>query len=153
MGAGIGKVEIKKLNIESNVRLSSRFFKLSFLDSSLSRVSLPGQFLHIRISDSFDPLLRRPFSIHNVKGTRLEILYEVVGRGTEMLSVKVPGESLDVLGPLGHGFDYKEEKAISKQDILVGGGIGVAPLVFLAGRLKQPKELPFPGIRWLRLMS
>jgi len=114
----------------------------------------PGQFLHIRCSDAVDPLLRRPFSVHRVArsgGSRLgaapdsvEILYEVVGRGTEILSRRKVGELIDIIGPLGNGFSFKrtthhdrresraESRGSPRTTILIAGGIGVAPLVALA---------------------
>lgn len=91
-----------------------------------------GQFVNIRLSDVFDPLLRRPFSIHRVTGASIEILYEVVGRGSGLLSEKKAGEYLDVIGPLGNGFSMPDTKTA----ILAAGGMGVAPLLFLAEQLR-----------------
>jgi len=102
--------------------------------------AVPGQFVHVRIEDSCDPLLRRPLSIHDIipsrKGSRslLKIVYEVVGKGTELLSEKQAGSPVDILGPLGRGFDVRA-LARAKRIILVAGGMGVAPLYFLARRL------------------
>jgi dihydroorotate dehydrogenase electron transfer subunit len=97
----------------------------------------PGQFVMLRISKGVDPLLRRPFSIHKpiVKGRRtvgIELLYKVVGRGTSVLAGRTPGETMDILGPLGSAF--RLPPGASKVFILAGG-IGVAPMVFLANYL------------------
>ncbi len=94
----------------------------------------PGQFLHIRLPFYTDPLLRRPFSIHYwdpVDGT-VWILFEVVGKGTSLMAGLIAGDTLDVLGPLGNGFRiFPEDKNV----VLIAGGIGMAPLFFLASSL------------------
>jgi dihydroorotate dehydrogenase electron transfer subunit len=101
----------------------------------------------VRCADG-SPLLRRPFSIHRVSGLAgervsglIEILYEVVGSGTEILAQKKPGEWLDIIGPLGNGFDLNPltGKPANRQTILIAGGIGVVPLVFLAEKLRNKK--------------
>ncbi len=92
----------------------------------------PGQFLMIKASAAGDPLLRRPFSIHRIdRQGAVSILYRTKGAGTKLLSALRPGDRISVLGPLGRGF------SISGPDrfhILVAGGMGVAPLLFLAQR-------------------
>jgi len=115
---------------------------------SLARRSRPGQFLNIKISGGLKPFLRRPFSIHNICDSKLEILYEVVGEGTELFSNKESGEYLDIIGPLGNGFDYKQVgKQAGRQAILVAGGIGIAPLLFLAREIKVRNKLVLIGAR------
>lgn len=96
----------------------------------------PGQFVHVRIENSCDPLLRRPMSIHDVKPRRLKILYEVVGKGTALLSEKKAKSTVDILGPLGRGFDIKRLMRF-KTVVIVAGGMGVAPLFFLAKKIKE----------------
>ena len=108
--------------------------------------AVPGQFVHVRVEDSCDPLLRRPLSIHDIvpsrKGPRslLRVVYEVVGKGTQLLSEKQAGSPVDILGPLGNGFDMKR-LARAQQIILVAGGMGIAPLYFLAGRLTPRRKV------------
>lgn len=102
--------------------------------------AIPGQFMQVRCSDGADPLLRRPLGVHRVKDKRIEILYEVVGKGTGILSRRKSGESLDVLGPLGSGFSLPQVADDGRRTaILIAGGIGVAPLVFLAEELARKK--------------
>lgn len=84
-----------------------------------------GQFLHIKCGHAL--LLRRPISICDWQGDLVRVVYEVRGEGTEWLSHRRAGEQLDVLGPLGHGFDLSGRKIL-----LVGGGIGVPPLLCCA---------------------
>lgn len=93
----------------------------------------PGQFVHIRVPALEETALRRPFSIFDAKDGMLEILYKRVGRGTAALNLAKPGDTMSVLGPLGHGFPEK----CAGVPLLVGGGFGVAPLWFLARRLKS----------------
>ena len=88
----------------------------------------PGQFIMVRTSEGHDPFLRRPLSIHRVRESgALALLFEVVGRGTEWLGQRKAGEVVYLLGPLGRGFEIHSQKLL-----LVAGGIGIAPLIFLA---------------------
>jgi len=90
--------------------------------------SRPGQFLHIRVADSFKPLLRRPISIGRIAGDMIELVWRVVGEGTRILAEVKPGEHVDLLGPLGNGFTLPEK---DEHAVLVGGGLGGPPLVYL----------------------
>ena len=92
----------------------------------LAREAQPGQFLHIRCGSA---QLRRPISIAGVEVNRLQIVFEIKGKGTRWLAQRQPGECLDILGPLGHGFPKIDGKIL-----LVGGGVGVPPMHFAAQR-------------------
>jgi len=121
-----------KTKILSNKKIIPGYYKMCLDAPEIAEEARPGQFVHIRVKDGYDPLLRRPFSIHKSQEGKIEILYKVVGRGTEFLSGEKIGGRIDILGPLGQGF---KEKADFKRVILVAGGIGVAPLYFLTERL------------------
>lgn len=95
----------------------------------------PGQFLMVRVSDGPDPLLRRPLSLHAREGGAVEIFFQIAGRGTALLARRKEGETLDILGPLGLGFDFAAE-ARGRRAVLVGGGRGIAPLLFLGRELR-----------------
>jgi dihydroorotate dehydrogenase electron transfer subunit len=82
------------------------------------------------------PLLRRPFGIHSAEGDTVEIFFQKTGLGTTILSQKRKNESLDVLGPLGKGFEL-EKNLKGKKVIVLGGGRGIAPLYFLSQKLKE----------------
>jgi dihydroorotate dehydrogenase electron transfer subunit len=98
-----------------------------------------GQFVMVRCGDGEKFQLRRPFSIHQIDGKKLALLFNVVGRGTRWLSQCQAGDSLDLLGALGNGFSIA---ANAKNLLLVAGGIGVAPLVFLAqDALKEKRSV------------
>ena len=94
----------------------------------------PGQFFHVRCSDTVYPLLRRPLSLcdYDEQKGELSLLYRVEGVGTDWLSRRVAGECVDVMGPLGRGFPLPSSPATCT---LIGGGIGVPPLFYLAKQL------------------
>jgi len=127
--------------ILGNENISQNYYALSF-KVNLLPIPKPGQFYQIRCSDSNDPLLRRPFSFHRLvqNGTthHLEILYRVIGKGTEWLSKKKKGEVLDLLGPFGNGFVNEEGM---EPLVLVARGIGIAPLYgFAEEALRKDKR-------------
>jgi len=128
-------MDIKKYDEEvpilENEKVNGKYFRLAFRSKNLSGNIKPGQFLQARINQGQDPYLRRPFSYFRVSPGRVEILYEVLGHGTSILSGKKKGEVLKVMGPLGNAFT---EDLGKKKRILVAGGVGVPPLVFLAER-------------------
>lgn len=113
---------------------------IEFHAPDLAQAARPGQFIHICCSEGSDPLLRRPISIHAVdrQTGKLKILFQAVGKGTKLLAQHQKG-TLDIIGPLGRGFtlDHVFSKkstnnAADLEDIIVlGGGIGAAPLFFL----------------------
>lgn len=96
-----------------------------------ARGAAPGQFLHIRCGEGSDPLLRRPMSIYRTEGDTIQLMIRDVGVGSHWLVGREPGDELDCLGPLGHGFRLLPE---ARSLLMVGGGYGVAPLVGLAER-------------------
>ncbi len=101
-----------------------------FESPRIAATAKPGQFVMVRCGD--DTLLRRPLSIHQLADkTKLALLFTVVGKGTHWLSQRQAGDKLDLLGPLGNGYTIQSH---SRNLLLVAGGIGVAPLGFLAQR-------------------
>lgn len=122
----------------SNECVADETFALRFRAPELAAQLLPGQFLNIRVDNSVDPLLRRPYSISNIHGSDCEILYAVVGKGTGLLARKVPGDTIGVLGPLGNTFGYEKSFGTA---VIVAGGIGVAPFPYLTKELQQ-REIP-----------
>lgn len=91
-----------------------------------------GQFLHINCGDS--TFLRRPISICDAENSEVRFIFEVKGEGTKELAKKEIGDYVDVFGPLGHGFEIKDNV---KNPVIIGGGIGVFPLYMLAKKLKN----------------
>lgn len=124
----VNKTCVKAQVVEQGA-IANDVFKLVLAVPEIARITRPGQFVHIRLNDTFEPLLRRPFSIADCdagNGT-LTLIYRVVGRGTALMTRLKPGDSLDSMGPLGNGFTLT-----GKRPLLIGGGMGLAPLVMLA---------------------
>ncbi len=102
------------------------------------RPAVPGQFYMLKVGQSTDPLLRRPLSLHRkLTDDSVRFLYRQSGRGTALLSRLIPGDELDVLGPLGNGFPIPTG---IKHALIVGGGIGVAPLMALADYISDERQ-------------
>lgn len=137
-----------KAEIIFHHNIAGPYYKLKLYSPYIYKNAKPGQFAMFRVGETSDPLLRRPFSIHKKNPDKtIEILYKIVGKGTRFLSTLVKGCEIDVIGPLGNGF--KIDKRI-KSHILVAGGIGIAPLLFLAHELARDKNnmmLLFIGAR------
>jgi dihydroorotate dehydrogenase electron transfer subunit len=139
------KPEVKqiKVKIKEIKKIKSDIFLLSFVSGHLLRTASPGNFIHIKV-DSV--ILRRPFSIHMIKGNVIFVLFKVKGRGTKALAAYKKGKILDIIGPLGEGFKISHKTQItSHRNILVAGGIGVAPLMFLGGKLRNMQNVVLLG--------
>jgi dihydroorotate dehydrogenase electron transfer subunit len=116
-----------------NNRVAADAFFMGLRLPQIVAQARPGQFVMLKTGQGMDPLLRRPFSICGIREDDLVlILYRVVGRGTAMMCDAREGESLSVLGPLGSGFEMPQK---GEKSILVAGGMGIAPLIFLASKM------------------
>lgn len=116
---------------------------LRFSAPDVAAAAAPGQFVHLRVPALEPSALRRPFSLCDVDAAAgtVAILYKRVGRGTAAMAALAPGDSVDLMGPLGRGFPLPPPGAVVP---LVGGGYGVAPLFFLARtllRVARPAEV------------
>jgi dihydroorotate dehydrogenase electron transfer subunit len=110
-------------------------YEIRFEAPAMAQVALPGQFLELLYNDSYAPLIRRPFSIYGVdrQAGTCSVLYQARGSFTSGLAQKRPGDRVSLLGPLGNPFRWSTAPGI--RHILIAGGIGAPPLVFLAGEL------------------
>ncbi|MFQ6097126.1 MAG: dihydroorotate dehydrogenase electron transfer subunit [Armatimonadota bacterium] len=116
--------------------------------ADVAQQARPGQAVHLRCGDTYDPLLRRPISIADVSDDKrtLSLLFRVVGRGTRILANTAVGSAVDVLGPLGNGYNlsgiaafaWRHERPIDI--VLVAGGYGVGPVHFGARHLAQHRQ-------------
>lgn len=120
--------------IVENSRVNEKYYKLVFRSKNLARGVVPGQFLMIQIGDKHDPYLRRPFSYYRTHSDRIEVLYEILGYGTSLLSKKKKGDEVKVMGALGNPFSVKKPRP---KRVLIAGGVGVPPLVFFAEKNKS----------------
>jgi dihydroorotate dehydrogenase electron transfer subunit len=118
-------------------KISPTYFRLTFQAPSLAKVVKPGQFIHIKVSEGFEPFFRRPFSVYRAHQGKVEIFFEPVGKGSCLLTAKKKGDPLDVLGPLGKPFTMPAKDV--KQIVFVAGGIGVAPFMIFADAIKGHK--------------
>ena len=125
----VGKREIAKNQVE-----------LLLENEVLAKEAQPGQFVHINIGSDAH-ILRRPISICDAYDNITRIVFEIKGDGTEILSKKNVGETIDLLGPLGTGFTVKKDA----KAVVLGGGLGSFPLLYLAKNLTNPKV--FLGFR------
>jgi dihydroorotate dehydrogenase electron transfer subunit len=110
----------------------------------------PGSFTHLTCDESLP--MRRPLSIMRAGGDWIEVLYKIVGHGLRLLSQKQPGDTISVLGPIGQPFRLSPERP---NTLLIGGGVGIPPMVYIADWIRQDKgdwqpfailgsEIPFP---------
>ena len=122
-----------------NQQIGPAYYKIGLTCPEHFSMAKAGQFVMLRVARQSQPLLRRPFSIHNLIMSNeavagLEVLYKVVGQGTAVLARLTPDASVDMLGPLGSGFLIPRQ---ARRIYFVSGGIGVAPLVFLVSQLAR----------------
>ena len=141
-----------KTKILSNIEIAESHFRMELACPEIAATARAGQFIHLLIDQRHEPLLRRPFTIYRkakpigfcgskmgeanrAKSGSIEILFQVIGRGTHLLSQKRPGDEVRIMGPLGNSFFIPDELETA---ILIGGGIGIASLMMLAEEL-DPK--------------
>lgn len=124
--------------IISNEQLTADLFEMEIIAPQSALLCQPGQFLQLRVNANHDPLLRRPISIYDVDQERgtISLFYKVVGRGTNLLAAYKAQDYIDIMGPLGTGFSLPDAAV---RAVLVGGGVGIAPLLYLA-RCLQTQE-------------
>lgn len=127
----------EKVKILQNTQISPGIFDMWAATGEIARMAKPGQFLSLYCRDG-SRLLPRPISICEINREEksLRLVYRIAGRGTEEFSKMHKGEELMAVGPLGNGFPLKEKKAL-----LVGGGIGIPPMLELAKQLNCRKQI------------
>lgn len=137
-----------RMKVTGQQKIAENVFEMKLSGKLVGDITSPGQFVHIRVSDSFEPLLRRPISIASIneKENEMTIIYRAEGRGTSLLSMKKAGDEVDVLGPLGNGFPV-DATAPGETAILIGGGIGVPPLYELS------KQLTAKGVTCIHVLG
>ncbi len=126
---------IESIEVIDNHSLNKDFFILELSGKEKLPEMNPGQFVEVKVESSPDTFLRRPFSVHDVNygQNTFKLLIQIAGKGTEALSKLKKGDLLNIIYPLGNSFTLPEKK---QRILLVGGGCGVAPLLFLGKHLK-----------------
>lgn len=126
----------EKAKVLLHRRIARDHYRMRLKAPSAARGARPGQFIHIRCREEapYDPLLRRPISLVDVDPVRgtLDIVYKVMGLGTRVLAQIPEGSEADFIGPLGEPFIFPPK---GKRAVLIGGGVGIPPMVFLAKEL------------------
>lgn len=136
---------IFKSPLVETVEVQENIFIQKIYCPEISKIANPGQFLNVRVSESLYPLLRRPFSICDVEDDYIFLMYNVLGEGTKLLAHKQKGELIDILGPLGHGFQLSDDYETA---VIVAGGLGAAPFPFVTKKIPSDKQvLTFIGGR------
>jgi dihydroorotate dehydrogenase electron transfer subunit len=135
------KKRIHDMRVVRNQRLTPDFFELELHSSEALPLILPGQFVEVLVEGSPNTFLRRPLSIHDVdyEKNSFKLLVEIVGEGTKTLAWLEEGDFLNVLYPLGNSFDIPEK---TREVLIVGGGCGIAPLLYLARKLNESGIVP-----------
>lgn len=135
---------LEQATVRLHHSLGPQTYLLRLEAPQIAKAARPGQFVNIKLLTPTQHLLRHPFGVAGVDTTEgtLDIIYRTVGEFTYHLTVLQPGNKIDVLGPLGHGFDIAAHNAL-----LVGGGTGLAPLLFLAAELGAQKTDALMGGR------
>ena len=135
---------VVEAQVVGNAEIGIQVKELVLYAPEIAVSAVPGQFLHVRVaSATYHPLLRRPLSISNVdaKAGTVSTIYRIVGHGTACLATLNKNDHVDCMGPLGNGFTLQGQRPL-----LIGGGMGLAPLVFLAGALcPRPTEVVMGG--------
>lgn len=125
--------------VRENRHLGDGFFLLELVAPEIAAQTRPGQFVMLAVGGENDPLLKRPFGVLDSCGEQISLLYEVVGRGTRLLSEAVANQDLQLVGPLGNGFPHQSGKKI----LMIAGGRGFAPLFLAAKRLASINRVFF----------
>lgn len=126
------------LPILANNEVAKDHFELVFPNAPQFEGARPGQFVNVlcRSDETYDPLLRRPFSFYRMGNDQFSVLYRLVGRGTRLLSRMKPGDTIGVVGPLGNGFDLSTIER-SAPVVVIGGGVGTPPIFHLSQTLRD----------------
>lgn len=136
------KKYILDLKVHETVAVGKQFVLLRLTDSEPLPEMLPGQFVEVRVDNTPSVLLRRPISIHyyNKENNELGLLVQLIGDGTRWMATLKAGDTLNVVLPLGNGFTLPT--STDENPLLVGGGVGVAPLLYLGMKLKEMGVTP-----------
>lgn len=127
--------------IIDNKKVAPQYFLMKIRAPEIAQKGKPGQFVHVKVIDNniYDPLLRRPFSFFDIEKDKnlIKLVYEIVGKGTKIMSGLSAGDKVNLLGPLGNGFNLNH-----KNQVVIGGGMGIVPLYYLVKSFLKKGEDP-----------
>ncbi|CAC9425894.1 Dihydroorotate dehydrogenase electron transfer subunit (EC [uncultured Gammaproteobacteria bacterium] len=132
-------IKVCDCQILAHYQFEGEQYILTLASNGIAEATRPGQFVHITVSDSL--AMRRPISIMSVdveNGT-FDLLYKIVGEGTRQLSERKIGDVLSIIGPIGNGFELTDKK----RPLLIGGGVGMPPMICIAQQIKDRDCQPF----------
>jgi dihydroorotate dehydrogenase electron transfer subunit len=124
--------------LKEDKELENNIFIKKIYAPRIAEIIKPGQFLNIRVSDTIYPLLRRPFSVCDVVDDCIYIMFNIFGEGTKMLAHKKIGDEIDILGPLGNGFNLSGDYDTA---IIAAGGLGAAPFPYVIRKINEKKNI------------
>ncbi|WP_147531998.1 dihydroorotate dehydrogenase electron transfer subunit [Bacillus marasmi] len=141
-------IKKEQCTVINQQEIAADVFELTLQGEVVLEMQEPGQFVQLKVTNAIDPLLRRPISISNIDkdNSQFTMIYRKEAKGTTLLSQKKSGDTVDVLGPLGHGFPVEETQA-GETALLIGGGIGVPPLYELS------KQLVKKGVKVIHVLG
>jgi dihydroorotate dehydrogenase electron transfer subunit len=133
-----GTIFVEDAEVLAQERFDGNQFILKLQAPKCAKAATPGSFVHLSCDESLP--MRRPLSIMRADATRgsVEVLYKIVGQGLELLGEKKKGDRVSSLGPIGNGFVPHPQRP---RTLLVGGGVGIPPMVFLAERLRERTDI------------
>lgn len=124
--------------IQKIIALDNNIFLLQAYCPEIASNIQPGQFLNVKVSETTFPLLRRPFSVCDVEGDSIFLMFNILGEGTKLLQKKHIGDTLNLIGPLGNGFNLDGDYDTA---VIAAGGLGSAPFPFFIRKLGDKKNL------------
>ena len=127
----INSIFNEKAVITSNKLIAFNTYEATMDAPQVSQSVLPGQFINILPNESWDKVMRRPMSVASCNENKISIIYKAVGDGTKIMSEWKKGDKVDIIGPLGNFWDNFDKKT----PVIIGGGVGVAPILFLHNHL------------------
>lgn len=130
---------LEDVRVLENIKLADNYYLMRVEGVEIPKHSKPGQFFMLQCKDT-SRVLRRPISLHNIDGNIIEFYYESLGTGTKEFTGLRSGETLNIQGPLGTGFDTDVE---GKDIVVIGGGMGIAPIKFLVSKLANKNNVTF----------
>lgn len=141
-------IKVEDMEVKVHIEIAHKIYKLVLKGDLVSKVTTPGQFVNVKVSDSMDPILPRPISVAEIdrEKQQLTLIYRIEGRGTELLARKKPGDHVTIIGPLGNGYPIHDMRSGQKA-LLVGGGIGTPPLLELS------KQLAVRGVEVIHVLG